>query len=137
MTIRTSLWVPYQPTVPTHATGQPLDTLRNNLLAIHAYSATGFVSMWNYTNSVTRGEGSPGTEAEPVRKYWWRGSGNAKKWIKAELTWDSPDLTKAVFYYSEDNESTYVPMLDADRNYVLTMTYASNNLESSLWGNTP
>lgn len=138
MTVRTSIWRPYYPDIPTHATNMPLDVLRNHLAALAAAGASGIAPQWNYTNSVTRAEAAPGTAALPARKYWWRGTGNTKKWIKAACTYTGIDLTKVVMYYSEDNEATYVPMLDADRNYVLTLTYdGANNLTATSWGNTP
>lgn len=138
MTVRTSIWRPYQPTIPTHATNLPFDVLRANLLAVHIATACGISPMWSYTNSFTRSEASAGTAALPARKYWYRGTGNSTQWVKVELTYTGSLMTKAALYFSEDNEGTYVPMLDADRNYVLTVNYdGSNNLTSTSWGNTP
>jgi hypothetical protein len=138
MTVKTSIWRPYQPEIPTHASALPLDILRTNISAVHLATAVGISPQWNYTNSATRSEVSPGTAAAPARKYWFRGSGNSTKWVKAAITYTGLDMTKVAFYYSEDNEATYVPMLDADRNYVLTLAYdASNNLKSTSWGNQP
>lgn len=138
MTVRTSIWRPYQPDIPTHATSLPYDVLRANLSAMSAAAACGMSPMWGYTNSVTRGEASPGTAALPARKYWWRGAGNAKKWVKAAITYTGSNPTKIALYFSEDNEATYVPMLDPDRNYVLTLSYdGSSNLTATSWGNTP
>jgi hypothetical protein len=138
MTVRLSVWRPYQPEIPTGASSLPLDILRNNLAAVNLATAVGISPLWNYTNSVTRAEASPGTAALPARKYWFRGSGNATKWVKAEHTYSGFDVTKIAFYYSEDNEGTYVPMLDADRNYVLTLAYDTfNSLKSTIWGNQP
>lgn len=138
MSVKTSIWRPYQPEIPIHASALPLDILRNNLAAVHIATAAGISPLWSYTNSVTRAEASPGTAAQPARKYWYRGTGNQTKWVKASITYSGLDMTKVAFYYSEDNEATYVPMLDADRNYVLTLAYdAANNLTSTTWGNQP
>ena len=138
MTVKTSVWKPYYPEIPIHASALPIDILRSNLHAVHIATACGISPLWNYTNSVTRVEASPGTAAQPARKYWFRGTGNTTRWVKAEITYTGLDMTKVALYFSEDNEATYVPMLDPDRNYVLTLAYdASNNLESTSWGNTP
>jgi hypothetical protein len=138
MSVRTSVWRPYNPEIPTSASSLPIDIIRANIAAVHIATAVGISPLWNYTNSVTRGEASPGSAAKPNRKYWWRGSGNSTKWVKVELTWTGDVMTKAALYYSEDNEGTYVPLLDPDRNYVLTVNYdGSNNLTSTSWGNTP
>lgn len=138
MTVRTSIWRPYQPEIPTQASSLPLDILRNNLAAVHIATACGVSPMWSYTNSVTRGEASPGTAALPARKYWKRGTLNATKWAKAAITYTGNNPTKIALYFSEDNEATYVPMLDPDRNYVLTLTYdGSSNLTATSWGSTP
>jgi hypothetical protein len=136
MTVRTSVWRPYQPEIPTHASALPLDIIRTNISAVHVATACGISPMWSYTNSVTRAEAAGGTAAQPARKYWYRGTGNTTKWVKAAIEYTLLDITQVAFYYSEDNESTYVPMLDPDRNYVLTLTYdGANNLESTSWGN--
>jgi len=138
MTVRSSIWRPYQPEIPTHATNLPFDVIRYNIAAVHIATACGISPMWSYTNSVTRAEASPGTAAQPARKYWKRGAGNATKWVKAVCTYTGLNMTKVALYFSEDNESTYVPMLDPDRNYVLTLAYdGANNLTSTSWGNTP
>lgn len=138
MTFRVSVWRPYQPEIPTHASALPLDILRNNIAAVHIATAVGISPLWNYTNSVTRGEASPGTAGQPARLYWFRGSGNQRKWVKAEHTYSGMTTTKVALYYSEDNEATYVPLLDADRNYVLSLSWdGSGNLQSTSWGNQP
>ena len=138
MTVRTSVWRPYQPEIPIHATNLPLDVLRINIAAVHIATAVGISPLWNYTNSATRAEAGGGTAELPTNKYWYRGTGNSTKWVKAVHTYSGLDTTKIAFYYSEDNEATYVPMLDPDRNYVLNLTFdAFHNLSSTSWGNTP
>ena len=136
MTVRSSIWRPYQPEIPTHASANPLDIMRANIAALHLTVAAGISPGWNYTNSVTRAEAAPGTADLPARKYWKRGTGNATKWVKAEITYSGSDMTRIAFYFSEDNEATYVPMLDSDRNYVLNLNYDSfSNLTSTSWSN--
>ncbi len=47
---------------------------------------------------------------------------------------------RIAYYFSEDNETTYVPMLDRSGNYVATFTYdvsEPNALAAITWGNTP
>lgn len=134
-----SVWKPYRPGQLTHASALPLDIIRNALFTLSAEKATGFAPGWNYTNSVTRAEASPGTAGQPARSYINYGTGNTKKWIKTVCTYTGNCLTKAAFYYSSDNEASYVPMYNEDdSNYVITLVYdGSDYLQSSTWGNTP
>jgi len=135
----TSIWRPNRIATPTGATNKPLDQIRYNMYAMVTQTAIGVSLGWNYTNSVTRSEASPGTANLPARKYWYRGSGNTKQWIKAVCSYTGTNLTKIALYFSEDNEATYVPMVDgdADLNYVLTLTYSGADLASASWGATP
>jgi hypothetical protein len=139
MTASTSIWRPYRPSQLTQSSVKPLDIVRQALFSLAAAQATGFAPGWSYTNSVTRGEASPGTAAQPARSYMYYGTGNSKQWLKKVCTYTGSVLTKAAFYYSNDNEASYVPMYNEDNaNYVLTLTYdGSNNLQSTSWGNTP
>jgi len=140
---RSTSWVPFKESLPIATNDDPFKIVRANVAAnetsavvVSCFASTPtIVPRWSYTNSVTRAEASPGTAASPARKYWYSGTGNARRWIKAVLTWGPP--SKAAFYYSSDNEATYVPMLDADGNYVLTSTYTGADLNASTWGNVP
>ncbi len=134
-----SIWKAFRPRLLTHATQLPLDRIRESLFAISAAQATGFAPGWSYTNSVTRGEASPGTAEQPLRSYIFYGTGNSKQWVKTVCEYTGNNLTQAAFYYSNDNEASYVPMYNEDDvNYVLTLVYdVDDNLESTSWGNTP
>ena len=131
-------WTPYYSMVPTASNALPLNILRANVWANSVAHAAGVAPGWSYTNSFTRGEASPGTAALPARKYFWNGTGNSKTWIKQVCTYSGSNLTKVAVYYSSNNESSYVPMLDEQNNYVLTLSYdGSSNLTATSWGNTP
>ncbi len=134
-----SVWRPFRPRMLTHATSLPFDVIRAAMFSLSAASAAGFAPGWSYTNSVTRGQASPGTAAQPARSYVYYGTGNTRQWVKTVCTYTGNSLTKAAMYYSEDNEATYVPMYDEGGiNYVITLVYdGDDNLESSSWGNTP
>lgn len=134
-----SLWKAYRPRFLTHATQLPFDRIRESLFALSTAQAVGFAPGWSYTNSVTRGQASPGTAAQPARSYVYYGTGNTKQWVKTVCTYTGNCLTKAAFYYSNDNESSYVPMYNEDdTNYVVTLVYDSDDyLQSTSWGNTP
>lgn len=119
-----------------------IDAIRTNLLAIVAAMVASGVTApgWNYTNSVTLGEGTPGTADKPLRIYYKFGTGGTTIWIKAVVTWNgttgNPD--KIAFYYSDDNAGTYANLVDTSGNYVLTISYdASNNVTATTWGSTP
>lgn len=135
--INPSKWYSFFSSLPTQSTYRPIDVLRRHLFSVTASAAAGVVAGWEYTNSVTRGEGSPGSAAEPARKYWHGVGTSSTKWVKAVLTWSGGNMTKMALYFSEDNESTYVPMLDDSNNYVLTLSYSGSNLTATTWGNTP
>lgn len=154
-----SLWVPFRRQQPTGTTNNPMDMVRTNMYATLLSHVVNFAVNhngdaqpnynkptpgWNYTNSFTRGEATPGTYRRPVRAYWWSGSGNTKRWIKVVFTYTNgtfPDfVTTAAFYYSDDNEATYVPMYDEDKNYVITYALAAGPIAitaSATWGNVP
>lgn len=102
---------------------------------LSSYFGRGIVSGWNFTNSYTEGEAVPGTAAEPDRVYWYTPGErtNKTKWVKAELTWSGGLVIRAEFWYSEDNQGTYVPMYDEQLNYVLTLTYDGTDLATALW----
>ncbi len=135
----TTIWQPNRMATPTQATNKPLDQIRYNLYAMVTQTAIGVSLGWSFTQSVTRSEASPGTNALPARKYWYRGTGNTKQWVKAVCTYTGTDLTKAAMYYSDNNEATYVPMVADDGvSYVLTLTYdGSSNITAASWGPTP
>ncbi len=139
MTFPTTIWQPNRLATPTGTTNKPLDQIRYNLYAMVAQTALGVSLGWSYTNSVTRGEASPGTAALPARKYWYHGSGNTMQWVKAVCTYTGTNLTKVALYFSDNNEATYVPMVDGDAglNYVLTLTYSGADLTAASWGATP
>lgn len=103
---------------------------------IASYFGQGIVAGWNFTNSYTEGELVPGTAAEPARVYW-RTPGtltNSTKWVKAEITWASGVPSQVAFWYSEDNQGTYVPMYDESNNYILTLEYdVGGALASAHW----
>jgi len=132
-------WRKYIASIPTNYNENPVDLARFNMQSLALLNVAGGDFGWSYTNSVTRGEGTPGTAAEPLREYYYKGTGNERKWLKRVLEWTGGVITQAAFYYSEDNESTYVPMYDDDGiNYVLTLVYdGSDNLVSTSWGNVP
>ncbi len=140
MSIIQSKWLPFFRGQPTHATTLQMDMIRRNLQALDVMGAASVAHGWSYTNSVTRGEGTPGTAALPLRQYWYYGTGNSRIWVKAVNTYTGTDKTKIALYYSDDNESTYVAMVDESeaQNYVLTLAYdGANNLEETTWGNIP
>jgi hypothetical protein len=137
MPLPTTTWNPNRLATPTQGTNNPLDQIRYNLYAMVAQTALGVSLGWNWTNSVTRSEASPGTTALPARKYWYRGSGNTKQWVKAVCSYTGTNLTKFALYYSDNNEYTYVPMLADDGTYVMTLTYSGSDLTSATWGSTP
>lgn len=139
MAARPSIWTTFRRNLPTKSTPLPLDTLRANIMAVLGFAAAGVCPGWNYTNSATLAEASPGTASQPARMYWTRGSGITKEWIKAAMTYDaSGNPTKIALYYSSDNQGSYVAMKAEDGGYVLTNVFdASNNLQSSTWGSTP
>lgn len=136
--MRLTKWWPFRSDLPTHATEKPIDVARKNLQALAVLSVAGIDHGWSYTNSVTRAQASPGTAAEPAIEYYFRGTGNTTQWVKRVLTWAGGVITKAAFYYSADNEATYVPLTDDEsNNYVLTLTYSGTDIASTSWGNTP
>jgi hypothetical protein len=137
--LKPTIWTAFQPTLPTQYGELPLNKVRANAWAMQVATAAGFPPGWSYTNSVTRAESSPGTAALPARQYWTNGTGNQTKWVKAVLTWSASDLTKVALYYSDDNEATYVPLVDdGGLDHVITLTYdGSGNLTATSWGNVP
>jgi len=135
----TSKWNPFRAKLPTSSTELGVDISRRNLFAQSALANVGIEPGWSYTNSFTRGQASPGTAAAPAREFYKKGSGNSTIWVQSAITWTGGVATKVALYFSEDNETSYVPMTDEDGiNYVLTLVYdGSNNLMSTSWGNVP
>lgn len=134
----------FDQTVPTTAQTRQaaIDSARNNLFALAAWMiSTGAMAPgWTYTNSVTRGLGSPGTAAQPNIFFFTRGSGGTTQWVKAVITWDGTtgNVNKVALYYSSDNEATYANLVDGSGNYVQHLSYdGSGNLTSTSWDATP
>lgn len=133
-----SVWVPWRTKAVVDTNPLPFPAIRANDLAdvvtSHLHSLTmnssspaqslPVVPGWTYTNSYTLGEASPGlSAAAPNRRYYRRGSGNTTQWLKAVNTWSGAQLQEVAFYYSNDNQTTYVPLLDEDGNYVLKLSF--------------
>lgn len=140
-----SLWTPAYSKFPQEM--QPLQwtAIRKRFNAHYAAGAichfgpAVVVSGWNYTNSATLGEASPGTAAAPNRVYWITPGtvANATVRIKADVTYSGGAVTKMALYYSTDNGATYVPMYDELDYYVVTVAYSGANVTSTTWGNVP
>jgi hypothetical protein len=117
-----------------------MGVVREALKSITIAQYVGYAPGWSYTNSYTRGEDNPGTAAQPFRSYIFYGADdNNRRWVKQDLQYTGNALTKIAFYYSDNNESSYVPMFNEDGvNYVLTLVYdAEDNLRYTEWGNVP
>lgn len=137
-----STFVAFDQAVPTTAQTRQaaIDAIRNDLFALAVAMIISGVSVpgWTYTNSVTRGLGSPGTADKPNIIFFTKGAGGATQWIKAVLTWGASTLDKIAFYYSSDNEGTYANVVDGAGNYVLHLSYdASGNLTATTWDAIP
>jgi hypothetical protein len=140
-----SLWKPYIERFPLENAPLQFTGIREKFYALQAMLAIAHfgpqvaVFGWDYTNSVTRGEGTPGTAAKPNRVYF-RTSGtitNQTEWLKADVTWTGANVTKMALYYSSDNEASYVPMLDEHGFYVCTIAYSGADVTTTTWGATP
>lgn len=111
---------------------------RDNLMALVAAMVMGgTLPGWNYTNSVTRGESSPGTASQPARSYFSYATDTKTVWVRVATTWNASGYpTKMIFSFSDDDEGSYDNMDDILNGYnVLTITYdGSNNVTAMTWG---
>ena len=132
-------WKAFQPTLPLQTTNLPMDRVRENFIAADMYNVVSAFMVtpgWNMTNSFVRGLANPGTASAPTAYYWHRGEGNDRQWIKQVMQYEGgSSWVGMVYYYSNNNEATYVPMLDAEGNYVFQLNYDSGgNVTTSYWG---
>jgi hypothetical protein len=139
-----TVFTAFDQAVPTTAQTRQaaIDAARNDLFALAASMICSGVLLpgWTYTNSVTRGLGSPGTAAQPNIIFFTKGSGGATQWVKAVLTWNgvTGNVDKVALYYSSDNEGTYALLADGAGNYVLHLSYdGSGNLTATTWDAIP
>lgn len=130
---------PYRSGLPSDV-GDPRPHRRSrlNLFAAAVAMATtdGYKAAlgWDYTNSYTRAEASPGTSAAPARKYWLRGTGTSTIVIKADITYSGADPVTIVFSYSDDNEATWTTIQDEFGNSVLNQGFdGAGNLAYQEW----
>ncbi len=136
-------WTAYAQASPTTAQTRQVavDAIRNNLFALAAIATlTGAMPGWAYTNSVTRGLGSPGTASQPAIMFFTKGTGGTTQWVKLVITYDGTTgaVTKVAMYYSSDNEGTYANLVDDSGNYVLHLSYdGSGNCTASSWDASP
>jgi hypothetical protein len=138
-----STFTAFDQTKPTTAQTRQaaIDSVRNDEFALLAFALLNGLAVpgWAYTNSVTRGLGSPGTAAQPAKVFMTTGSGGTTQWVRGDLTYDGTTgaVTKIAFYYSSDNEGTYAQLGDGT-NYVCHLSYdGSGNLTSTSWDATP
>jgi hypothetical protein len=139
------VWTPWQQDVIRDVSPPPIAAIRNNdyarvvmahlaCLAINSAGASIYLNVvpgWTYTNSHALGESSGGTASAPVRSYYRNNRGavatNATTWLKLVNTWTSWGggtlLTKVACYYSLDNQSSYVPAVDENGYYVLSLSF--------------
>ena len=112
--------------------------VRANLLALaSAMVMGGSLPGWDYTNSVTRSESSPGTADQPAREYFSFATDRKPIWVRVANTFNASGYpTAMVFSISDDDETSYGSMGDLLNGYnKLTITYdASNNVTAMTWG---
>lgn len=111
--------------------------IRANLISLASAIAAGAILPgWNYTNSVTRAESSPGTAALPARMYASFATDTKTIWVRVAITWSAGGYpTKMTFSWSDDDEASYANLTDIFGNYVLTITYdGSSNVTAMTWG---
>jgi hypothetical protein len=129
-------WNRRTPTESDPALTQTAGTRANFMAIAAAMAMGGSLPGWNYTNSFTRGEASPGTADQPTRVYFSLATDTKTVWTRAALTWDASGYpTKMAFSWSDDGEATYDNMDDLYGNNVLTIAYdASHNVTGMTWG---
>lgn len=118
---------------PALNTPQMANDARTNIQAMRdALVACGVVQGFNYSFS-------GGTADQPTNMLYTRTEGGITEIVKVVLTWDANgNATKAAYYYSANNGSTYDAMVDSNGNYVINFTIdASFNVTSTTWNATP
>lgn len=131
-------WKPFNRRSPAESDPQLVQAAgaRVNFLALAAaIVAGGCLPGWSYSNSVTRGESSAGTAAQPARMYFTTPTDTRDMWVRAAVAWDGSGYpTSFQFSWSDDDEASYQDLTDLYGNSTLTIAYdGSHNVTAMTW----